>query len=150
MSRYLHKKNEVPPGGFRYLQPETEFKITAPSWRDLIQRVKAHRAANVLPIGTQLEREVEDWLCGQIPENWCSDVDPDRSPEVPRESWPIWAKAMALLAKPDDAGIGSVVERVIGPFGGEAFKVFYQKSFGRSCGCTERRDSWDLMWPLKK
>lgn len=150
MSRYLNNPNEVPSGGYRYFQKETNFMVTAPSWRDLLLRVKAHREANVLPVGGQFAREIEDWLCEQLPPETCTDTNPNRSAEMPRESWPLWVKALALLAKPGDEGIGDIVERTVGPFGGEAFKKFYEKTFGRSCGCSERAASWNAMWPLNK
>lgn len=149
MNRFLNNSNEVPPGGFRYHQEETNFTVTAPSWKDLLQRVKAHRQANVLPIGAQFENEIQNWLCAQIPETSCTDADPNRSPEVPRNDWPLWAKAMALLAKPEDVGIGDVIARTIGPVGGDKFKAWYAATFNRSCGCAERQESFNIQYPLK-
>jgi hypothetical protein len=148
MSRYLNNRGEVVPGGFRFLQPETNFLVTAPSWKDLLAAVQKHRMANNIPIGSNFEGEIEDAVCAQAPESWCSDLNPNRSGEVPRAEWPTWAKLLALIAKPEDRGIGSVIERTIGPFGGTSFKVWYEVTFGKSCGCSERRESFDIQFPL--
>lgn len=145
---YLTDKNQVPPGGFRYKQAETEFTVTAPSWKDLLTRVKAHRMANNLPIGLEFDREVERQLAALLPENFVTPVAPDRTPEVPRDSWPIWAKGMALLAKKEDKGLGDVIARVIGPVGGTEFKAWFEFTFHRSCGCTERQESLNAQYPL--
>jgi|SRR6185295_2755494 len=146
--KFLINKDEVPNGGFRYRQAETNFLVTAPTWRDLLIRVKQHRVANNLPIGSEFEREVEEQLAGILPDNFVTETNPHRSPVVPRNEWPLWAKMLALVAQPEDKGIGSVIERTIGPFGGSAFKVWYAATFGKSCGCAERRDAFDLQYPL--
>lgn len=145
---YLNDKNLVPPGGFRYRQAETEFTITAPSWKDLLARVKEHRIANNLPIGLEFDREVERQLAAALPENFVTTVAPDRSPAVPRDSWPIWAKAMAMIATKEDKGLGDVIARTIGPVGGDAFKAWFEKTLKRPCGCAERQESLNAQYPL--
>lgn len=145
---YLTNKDLVPPGGFRYRQAETEFTVTAPSWKDLLSRVKLHRQANNLPIGLEFDREVERQLTALLPENFVTVVAPERSPAVPRDSWPIWAKGMALLAHDGDTGLGDIIARTIGPVGGDAFKAWYQKVFNRPCGCAERQESLNAQYPL--
>lgn len=56
----------VPPGGFRYIQPESGKLISGSSWQQLRQNVIEHRRANKYPIGTDLDAELQDWLCGRI------------------------------------------------------------------------------------
>lgn len=148
-NRYLNNRDEVPNGGFRYHQQETNFTVTAPSWKDLIQRVKAHREANVLPVGGAFSQEIENWLCSQLPPQSCTEHDPNRSPEVPRDAWPIYIKMIALKAEAGDKGVGDTIARVIGPIGGDSFKRWFAEVFGRSCGCDQRQDSLNLQFPYK-
>jgi hypothetical protein len=71
------------------------------------------------------------------------------------EQMPWWVKAMEAgwpalraLARPGDRGMGDVVERTVGPLGGTAFKGWYQKLTGRSCGCGARREELNRWYPL--
>jgi hypothetical protein len=71
------------------------------------------------------------------------------SPPPPKpESWPLLLRPMKLLAAPEDRGLGDIVERTVGPIGGDAFKAWHQTLFGRSCGCVERREAWNVRYPL--
>ncbi len=63
-------------------------------------------------------------------------------------SWPSVLLPMKLLAKPEDKGLGDIIERTIGPMGGDAFKKWYKIIFGRECGCNARREDWNVRWPL--
>lgn len=85
MSLTLQNENEVPPGGWRYMQPETALWIKAPSWGELVKEVKKHRNANNLPIGLNFEQEIVDQLCASLPASWCSQSDPTlgRTSHVP-------------------------------------------------------------------
>jgi len=69
-----------------------------------------------------------------------------RPVEVPRENWPAAVNALAMLAKPQDRGIGDVIARNLG-FVGEAFKAA-AKRLGVDCGCDARRDRFNVMYPL--
>lgn len=60
--------------------------------------------------------------------------------------WPFWAKALKLLAKPHDKGIGDVITRTIGPEKSEAFKSWYKATFNKDCGCTGRQEKWNRMY----
>ncbi len=67
---------------------------------------------------------------------------------MPRSEWPRIIRLLALFAVPEDRGIGDVVARLIGPFGGDAFKL-WTKRFGLDCGCEVRQADWNIRWPLK-
>ena len=67
---------------------------------------------------------------------------------VPVKDWPILLRPMKLLAQPRDTGLGDIVERVIGPVGGDAYKIWYKATFGRTCGCTKRKDNLNERYPL--
>ncbi len=67
---------------------------------------------------------------------------------VPRKEWPIWAKALAMIAKSEDKGIGDVVARTIGAENSESFKNWYKATTGKDCGCTGRQKRWNMEYPL--
>lgn len=64
------------------------------------------------------------------------------------DKWPIWARALAMLAKPEDKGVGDVAARVIGSENSEAFKKFYKLTFRKTCGCNGRQAKWNRDYPL--
>ena len=70
--------------------------------------------------------------------------------EVPIQpgDWPIWLRPFKLLAVDNDRGLGDIVERVIGPVGGDAYKAWYEKAFGKPCKCTKRQDGLNERFPL--
>ena len=59
----LGSRTTVPPGGFRYTQPETGVAIHAYSWNGLLNKVREHRLGNGLPIPANWQTEVELQLC---------------------------------------------------------------------------------------
>lgn len=65
---------------------------------------------------------------------------------LPPELWPKWAKALALLARAEDVGVGDTVFRVIGAANSAAFKAWYLAAFGQSCGCAERQAEWNAKY----
>lgn len=76
-------------------------------------------------------------------------MSPDRYDSKPRNhEWPLWAKALKQFAKPEDAGIGDVVARMIGDENSAAFEAWYLATFGKKCGCKGRRKQWNLKYPL--
>lgn len=64
---------------------------------------------------------------------------------VPREKWPMWAAAIALLKSDEDIGVGSTIERELGR-AGKAFKVT-MRTLGIPCGCNRRRAEFDALYP---
>jgi hypothetical protein len=62
--------------------------------------------------------------------------------------WPVWAQPFKLAAKPEDKGLGDIITRMVGPVGGNAYKAWHLKAFGRPCGCAERQESLNLKYPL--
>ena len=67
-------KNRTPGGGWRYFQKETNTTVTGPHWGALLDNVRKHREANELPIDPGLEREVEDFMCAEMPDG-CREVE---------------------------------------------------------------------------
>ncbi len=56
----------MPPGGWRYIQPETGFEFKASTLRVVIQKVAEHRRANGLPAGDP-SADIQDFVCAQLP-----------------------------------------------------------------------------------
>ena len=69
---------------------------------------------------------------------------------VPLSGWPLPLQLLAKLAKPTDAGLGDVIERVVGPIGGNAFKLWFRRATGRDCGCGQRKQKLNELYPLLK
>lgn len=65
---------------------------------------------------------------------------------IPYDRWPVWAKAISLLKTDADGGLGDTVERVIGTANSAAFKAWHLATFGKSCGCSERKTIWNTLY----
>jgi len=72
---------------------------------------------------------------------------PPDSRAIPRDEWPVWAKALALVSTDADKGIGDTVARAIGPKCSAAFKSWHMTVFGKSCGCKARQSEWNQLYP---
>jgi len=70
--RRLADKHLVPPGNFRYTDPDTGWTTVAPTYLDWIANAKDHRRANGLEIAPDFVAKAEDQLCGIIPPYWCT------------------------------------------------------------------------------
>lgn len=151
MSLALVDRSVVPPGQFVYTQKETGYTMREPTWPDLIRTVKKHRLANNLPIGAAFEREVESQLADKLQAagagNFVKPYEPPPKIPVPREEWPIWAKAIALAASPEDKGVGDTVARTIGDRNSARFKAWFKTIFDRDCNCADRHAAWDTLYP---
>lgn len=81
----------------------------------------------------------------------CPDGLPWDSPPPPvqavAEPWPFWARMVQKMATSTDAGVGDTIARVIGPLGGDAWKTWYTKITGHSCGCEERQEVLNQLYP---
>lgn len=56
----------VPPGGFRFVAEETGRHISAPNWRALRDQVIQHFKANNIPVGTDIDGQIQSWLCNHL------------------------------------------------------------------------------------
>ena len=64
------------------------------------------------------------------------------------QPWPMILLPLKALAKTGDKGAGDIIARVIGPIGGDAFKAWHQKLFGKPCGCANRQEALNARWHL--
>jgi hypothetical protein len=83
---------------------------------------------------------------GQLPEP-NPVFQPPVSPLLPRP-WPLILQPIKLLSQPEDTGLGDIIARTIGPIGGDAYKKWYLRVFGKSCGCDQRQETWNALYPL--
>lgn len=68
---------------------------------------------------------------------------------VPKLDWPILWRPMKLLAQPSDKGLGDIVERTIGPVGGDAYNAWYKKMYGTKCPrCIKDKNKLNERYPL--
>ena len=76
-----YKGHVVPYGGpYRWRDPITKVEILGMNWTMLMNRIYDHRKANSIPVGIELEEEVERDLCRDYPAE-CEINDP-RFPKV--------------------------------------------------------------------
>ena len=71
-----------------------------------------------------------------------------KSVQIEPEPWPLAIAPLKLLAISTDRGAGDIINRVIGPIGGNAFKVWFKRLFGKDCGCGHRQEVLNKRWPL--
>jgi len=68
---HLKKKDTTPPGGFTYVDADTDFPFKANCLQDLLKKVSDHRIANKLAIPADLKDRIEDWICRRMPTGVC-------------------------------------------------------------------------------
>lgn len=71
----LKDRSYVPPGGYRYRQPESGLLIHSTSFLNLIEAVRLHRVANHYPIPHTFESDVANGVCLEVSEA-CQEVSP--------------------------------------------------------------------------
>ena len=91
-------KQLIPPGEFRYQQPETGFKVQTRSWSQMLQQVHSHRVANFgcdIEAGWQARLEHDYCLQNSLDgTQWCS----DEKYSAPDESRPLhWSDIQRFL-----------------------------------------------------
>lgn len=69
MARLKHY-SITPPGGWRYVQPETGVRFASDNFRSLCEEVERHRAYKGLPRET-LAADIERQLCTALDLEWC-------------------------------------------------------------------------------
>jgi len=112
---------------------------------------------NILSVGKQIGAnvEIQDEVANKIISKCNSPVLIEPTgirPEavIPYEEWPLALRLFASAAsKPSDTGLGDIVERIVGPIGGEEFKKWYKTIFGKDCGCGQRKQWLNGRYPLK-
>lgn len=129
--------------------------ISETSYSNLKRAVSEHYRSNGRPAPT--EQQIIDYLCANLSvpcyegkeqiRNLFTDPPPVKSARRRTPGWGLFAP-LKLIAKDGDRGLGDIVARTIGPVGGDAFKAWYKAITGESCGCTERQEEWNYIYPL--
>lgn len=155
------KDTSVPPReGWKFFVPQTKFFVLSNSYLQLPRKIAQHCQAN--GISPPTEEEITRFICENLtvdcrvgpdpfPNKWTeARAESSEEDPIPHEQWPFWALALEILAKPEDKGIGDIIERTIGPIGGDKFKAWHLKVFKRGCGCSERQNTFNERFPLQK
>ena len=66
----LRKKHVVPPGGYRYYDPDLKMKVEKNTLQQLIEEITRLRGLNALEIPDNLADIIENWICEQVPDNF--------------------------------------------------------------------------------
>ena len=72
---------------------------------------------------------------------------PVPAPKPPAQDWPKWAAEMRAQSLPGERSIVDTIERLIGPFGSDEFKVWHGEVFGvysKTCNCALKRAAWSV------
>ncbi len=96
-------------------------------------------------LATVVHPKVKIFSIGEIKRTSPNSILPK---SIAYSEWPMWAKALSMIAKPEDKGIGDVVARTIGAENSEAFKKWFKATTGKDCGCTGRQRRWNIEYPL--
>lgn len=135
------------PGGWRYTHPEPESHghvSSAVTFFQLVSNAMIHRRNMGYLEDPDLASTIDSAICESLsPEDQRALCD-----GAPPEPWPLYLQPFKLLAQEGDKGLGDIVEHVIGPAGGGAYKSWYEKTFGVGCGCNQRQDRLNQRYPL--
>ena len=90
--------NVVPPGGWRYVQPETSSKLQAPNYQDLRSKVREHRLSNSLAV-EGIDDQIHAYMCAQQDpgSRVCTPTPPTKSAQTPKASLTV-SDALAFLS----------------------------------------------------
>lgn len=155
MALWLKDTSTTPNEGWIYPSISgTDLK--SPNYHGLFGNVKQHYESNGKTAPTK--DEVDLWLCenvtipcfdGQKPfRNRFTDPPSYAQRGMAGPNWPLLLQPLKLLAQPMDKGLGDIVARTIGPIGGDVYKSWYQRIFGKPCGCDERQETLNRDYPL--
>jgi hypothetical protein len=140
----LLNTSTVPPGGFRYVQPESGKLISAPSWHGLKSNVAAHRKANTYPIGTDFDAELQDWICRRIPDAGMHCYEQGRTPQRTYSGTGAVGAGYQGQAKWRELHLYALTEQPT-PLG----RVAWLANFAASLPCGDCKRSWKLLMQQK-
>lgn len=149
-----------PEKRWEYFVKETNFKVSVAAYCNLKNAIAQHCTANGASIPT--DEEVTQYLCDNLTidcrigrdlyQNKFAQEEAYTPPEyrpVPRDEWPLWAKALAMTRAESDSGVGDTVRRTIGDFASDTFKAWHKTIFGKPCSCAARQAKWNAQFPYR-
>ena len=95
----FRKASTVPPGGYKYLDPNNEFLIVGSTLQDLINRVVVYRKANNFDVEPDLPAIIEDWICQRIPQELTSAYSKNTAPTLTNATSATVSGATQFLLK---------------------------------------------------
>lgn len=95
MKPTLLHPNQVPPGGYRYTDPDTGFQTSGLDYRQVLRRAAQHRQANHLPVPADFEAQVLTEWCKKWGPSWCK-----LEQDLPKAKPGFMARAKALFQAP--------------------------------------------------
>lgn len=105
----------------------------------------------------QLWKCATDGACGDIDRNaavaFKSRLENPASisePVVAQAPWPVAVKLVGILRNDADTGVGDTIARQLDRFGADALKTMYKKLTGHDCGCANRQQVLNAMFPYKR
>jgi len=121
--------------------------------------------AKILP--THLELSAEDFTAvnalfpvTRLQSPAAPEPRPETTPIPPKAkpATPLWAmtafgmvaRGLIIVRSEQDKGVGDTLARLVGPIGGEAYKAWFKKTFGKSCGCSEDQAYLNEKFPYDK
>lgn len=66
----------------------------------------------------------------------------------PDYEWPLLLRPLKWTARPQERGMGDIVERLIGADTSETFKRWWAENFKSDCGCNARKEWLNRRFPL--
>jgi hypothetical protein len=76
-------------------------------------------------------------------------VSPALTLAIPYAQRPLWARAVAIYRHEGDTGLGDTVKHLIGDERSERFKRWFERKFGKSCGCSDRQAWLNRRFPYQ-
>jgi hypothetical protein len=64
--------------------------------------------------------------------------------------WPLWAKLLRLMAVNRDAGLGDILARWLKFMGGNLYKKWHLRKYGRPCKCGANQNRLNRRFPLPR
>lgn len=144
----LMSLSTVPPGGFRTIVEETGRHISAPNWRAFREEVVRHKIANGIPVGTDHDAQLQDWICRKLTDVRMHCYERGRRPTLAHSSGPIVGTGYQGQAKWRELHNYALSERP-----NPLQRVAWLENFANSLPCGECRVSWKRLCrqkPLKQ
>lgn len=81
-----------------------------------------------------------------LPKAGESEAVPVQQP-VPRDAWPLAVRVLASRGRDGERGVGDTAKRLLHRMGADGLSRLYEKVTGRDCGCGDRQERMNLMFP---
>ena len=110
-------------------------------------------AGNLVGATVEVQDYIANEILGKCREN--IDIQPivqiSKHPAIPYNEWSLPLKLLSRLnARKEDRGMGDLIERVVGPIGGDVFKAWWRNLTGSDCGCGHRKEWLNERYPFNQ